>query len=96
MHFVTPIPQDPSYHAFADLSRVLAFQTSVMWHRISASHSWGLGAIESSRVREGDIFTDRIDASPYILFFAGVASIVGSVYYHIDPNNAGLFWIGCQ
>ena len=94
IHFVTPIPQDPSYHAFADLRSCfgipnfgdvasnIGFALVGFWGLWFVLGRWG-----------GNIFADRIDASPYILFFTGVALVsVGSVYYHLDPNNAGLFW----
>ena len=94
IHFITPIPQDPSYHALADLRSCFGipnFGDVASNIGFAFVGFWGLSNVLG--VREGDIFTDRIDASPYILFFAGVVSVsVGSVYYHVDPNNAGLFW----
>ncbi len=94
IHFVTPIPQDPSYHAFADLRSCFGipnFGDVVSNIGFALVGFWGLWHV-LGRWR-GHIFAERIDASPYIVFFAGVALVsVGSVYYHIDPNNAGLFW----
>ena len=76
IHFVTPIPQDPSYHAFADLRSCFGIPNFMDVPNIGFAFVgfWGLSNVLG--VREGDIFTDRIDASPYILFFvAGVVSL---------------------
>lgn len=94
MHFVTPIPQDPSYHAFADSRSCFGipnFGDAVSNIGFALVGLWGLWHVLGRW--GGDLFADRMDACPYILFFAGVALVsVGSVYYHVDPNNAGLFW----
>ena len=98
IHFVAPIPQDPSYHAFADLRSCfgipnfgdvasnIGFALVGFWGLWFVLGRWG-----------GNIFPDRIDASPYILFFAGVAGLA-SVPFIITsiPTMPAFSGIGCR
>jgi hypothetical protein len=38
-------------------------------------------------------FVEKVERWPYVLFFTGLALTgLGSVYYHLSPDNARLFW----
>ncbi len=91
---VAPIPQDPSYHAFADTRSCFGipnFGDAASNFGFALAGLWGLWSVSGER--GAHIFASRMDAWPYLIFFAGVALVsVGSAYYHTDPNNAGLFW----
>lgn len=94
LQFIAPIPQDPSYHAFADARSCLGisnFGDTVSNLGFALVGLWGLYRVSGER--GADIFVNRIEVWPYLIFFTSVAlASVGSAYYHIDPNNAGLFW----
>lgn len=94
VQFVAPIPQDQNYHAFADSRSCFGipnFGDTVSNFGFALAGLWGLWRVTG--LRRAGSFANHMDAWPYLVFFAGVASVsVGSAYYHVDPNNAGLFW----
>ncbi|MDA1097679.1 MAG: ceramidase domain-containing protein [Proteobacteria bacterium] len=91
---VAPIPQDLGYHAFADTRSGLGipnFGDTVSNLGFAVVGIWGLWLV-LGRVGK-DIFSDRADAWPYIVFFIGIAFVsLGSAYYHLAPDNDRLFW----
>ncbi len=91
---VEPIPQDPSYHAFADTRSGLGianFGDTVSNIGFAAAGIWGLWLV-LGRVGKS-VFSYRSDAWPYFVFFAGVTLVsLGSAYYHLRPTHDRLFW----
>ncbi|GAB4487709.1 MAG: ceramidase domain-containing protein [Thermodesulfovibrionales bacterium] len=92
MTLLPAIPQDPSYHAFADRRSVagipnfLDVSSNIL---LLASGLWGMFSL-----RRGACFflSDR-EKIPYLMFFVGVALTgPGSAWYHLAPGNFGLFW----
>lgn len=92
--FVDPIPQDPSYHAFADTRLCFGvpnFGDSASSIGFAVVGLWGLRSVLG--VGSRNIFARRLEAWPYIVFFAGVGLVgLGSAYYHLAPDNDRLFW----
>jgi hypothetical protein len=93
---VPPIPQDPSYHSFADVRALGVFANggnvlSNVGFLLVGGYGflWVLG----SSTGAGMGFVESRERWPYALFFAGVALTgVGSAYYHWAPDTARLFW----
>lgn len=92
--FVAPIPQDPGYHAFFDARHFLGipnFGDVVSNAGFLAVGMLGLLAVLGKQGKE--IFADRLDALPYLIFFFGVGLVsLGSSYYHLAPDSNRLFW----
>ena len=92
--FIPPIPQDPDYHRFADGRRFLGipnFGDVVSNGGFLVVGLWGLSRVLGPG--KTGLFDDPLDALPYGVFFAGVTLIgVGSVAYHVAPDNETLFW----
>ena len=77
-----PIPQDQSYHQFAD-QRTL-FGIPNFWNVVSNLPFLAVGAAGLRRFR---------DNPATVVFFLGVfLTGIGSSYYHWDPNDSTLFW----
>jgi hypothetical protein len=77
-----PIPQDQSYHQFAD--QRLIFGLPNFWNVVSNIPFLVVGAVGMRRCR-GD--------PTAMVFFLGVfLTGIGSSYYHWDPNDDTLFW----
>lgn len=92
--FVAPIPQNPTFHLFADMRSCLGIPN---FGDVSSNVGFavvgllGLWSILGPGAKER--FPDKLDALPYILFFTGVGLVsIGSAYYHAAPDNARLFW----
>jgi len=84
-----PIPQDPDYHAFADSRSLLGIPH---FGNVVSNAGFAvvgvLGILALARRRGHDIFAQRSDAWPYMVFFIGVALVsLGSAYYHWAPSN---------
>jgi ceramidase len=78
-----PIPQDQSYHDFAD-ERTL-FGIPNFWNVVSNLPFLVVGAAGLQRRFRDDPAT--------VVFFLGVfLTGIGSSYYHWEPNNGTLFW----
>jgi hypothetical protein len=77
-----PIPQDQSYHQFAD-QRTL-FGIPNFWNVVSNLPFLAIGAAGLRRFR---------DDPATVVFFLGVfLTGLGSSYYHWDPSDSTLFW----
>lgn len=89
-----PIPQDLSYHLFADSRSFLGipnFNDVASNAGFTLVGVFGLVAVAGARRRVN--FTRLNDARPYVVFFVGVALVgFGSAYYHWEPTNARLLW----
>ncbi len=84
------VPQNPSYHAFADQRAYFGIPN--FWNVISnfpflPAGALGLWAWTRAEWRES---TDRW---PWLIISIGAMGVgVGSGYYHLHPNNQTLFW----
>lgn len=88
-----PFAQPQDYHRFADaraLFGVPNFLDVVSNLAFLAVAVTGLVAV----LRPGRVgFIDRTEHLPYALFFLALAATAfGSVWYHLAPDNARLFW----
>jgi hypothetical protein len=94
LFIIDPVPQDPSYHLFADgrsLFGIPNFNDVISNAGFLIVGFIGLFIITGTK--RHDIFVQSPDAWPYLVFFTGVALIgVGSAYYHLSPSNDRLFW----
>jgi hypothetical protein len=88
--FVPPIPQDPSYHAFADRRAWLGVPnffdvaSNALFLVVGAL---GVGSLSRAR------FIDPRERWPYLVLYAAVFFTgLGSAYYHLAPDNARLLW----
>ena len=91
-----PIPQPSAYHLFADRRPVLGIPNGL---NVLSNVPFaivgllGLGATFFRKVNHTVPFCDRWERWPYTALFASVAlTSVGSGYYHLAPDNAGLVW----
>lgn len=92
--FIGPIPQDPSYHFFADTRRMLGIPN---FNDVTSNIGFGIVGMLGLAIvlgpRRGMVFRELADARPYVVFFAGVALVsLGSAYYHWEPSNGRLLW----
>jgi hypothetical protein len=89
---VPPMPQPPSYHAFADCRAFGSIPNAL--NVLSnlpflVAGAWGLALV----ARGGGHFIDPREALPYLVFFLGaLLTSFGSAYYHLAPDNARLVW----
>ena len=92
--FLDPIPQDPSYHLFADTRTLLGIPNfNDVFSNVGFAIVGVLGVQAVMGTRGLLIFTQRPEARPYIVFFIGVGLVsLGSAYYHWAPSNERLLW----
>src|SRR5437764_6848443 len=77
-----PIPQDQSYHQFADQRTLLGIPN--FWNVVSNLPFIAVGAAGLLKHRDGPAT---------IVIFAGIfLTGFGSAYYHWNPSDATLFW----
>lgn len=90
--FLPPIPQDPSYHLFADRREALGIPN--FWN-VASNLFFLIAGVAGLFVvarwsQTGSVPILRI---AYLVFFTGVAlTAVGSGFYHLNPSNATLVW----
>jgi Ceramidase len=77
-----PIPQDQSYHRFAD-QRAL-FGVPNFWNVVSNLPFIAVGAAGLRRFRH--------DAAIFVIFLGIFLTGFGSSYYHWNPSDSTLFW----
>jgi len=77
-----PIPQDQSYHQFADQRAILGIPN--FWNVVSNLPFLAVGAAGLWRFRD--------DPATIVLFLGIFLTGIGSSYYHWDPNDRTLFW----
>jgi hypothetical protein len=85
---LSPIPQDPSYHQFADIRMIFGIQNCL---NVLSNLSFVLVGIIGLRA----FFKKKIiDLKySYLIFCAGIFFVgIGSSYYHYDPNPETLVW----
>lgn len=90
--FLGPVPQDPSYHEFADTRSILGIPN--FWNVASNFPfllAGGLGFYYLRSINQPGILPDLHLA--YLVFFAGILLTgLGSAYYHYAPDNTTLIW----
>lgn len=91
-----PIPQDPSYHLFADDRSWLGIPNFL---NVASNLPFAivglLGLVVTFRYRPAysPTFSDPWERWPYATLFAGTAlTALGSSYYHLAPDNGRLVW----
>jgi hypothetical protein len=77
-----PIPQDQSYHLFADQRTILGVPN--FWNVVSNLPFLAVGAAGLRRFRN--------DPATVVFFLGVFLTGVGSSYYHWNPNDETLFW----
>ncbi len=95
--FLPSVAQDISYHDFADQRKILGVPNffNVISNAILAIVGiLGLLFVLNNRVRKsGNSFTNVWENSAFLVFFLGIVlTAFGSAYYHLAPDNPGLFW----
>jgi len=91
------IPQDPAYHQFADqrammgIPNFLNVVSNIPLLLVGGVGLWLLLRRNSSESRIS--FGDERERWPcFALYFGVVLTGIGSGYYHLGPDNAGLVW----
>jgi hypothetical protein len=88
---IPPIAQDPLYHVFADgrtLHNVPNFWNVVSNVPFFIVALYGIKALHARRA-----FIEPWERIAFCTFLAGTAAVgVGSIYYHLRPNDARLVW----
>jgi hypothetical protein len=92
-----PIPQDPSYHAFADGRTMLGVPNFL---NVASNLPFLVVGVLGLNLlfRHGTIgpqgpVRERAERWPLLVLFAGVLlTAFGSAYYHLAPNNDRLVW----
>src|SRR2546423_10618014 len=79
---VPPIPQDQSYHLFADRRTLLGVPN--FWNVVSNLPFIAVGAAGLWHVRG--------DPGALVLFIGIFLTGFGSSYYHLSPDDGTLFW----
>ena len=90
--FIDPIPQDPTYHVFADTRSYLGVPN--FWNVMSNIPFLLVGGagIYYSRSKSRPGMTADLNVT-YLVFFAGIfLTGFGSAYYHFAPGNETLVW----
>jgi hypothetical protein len=82
LFLLPPIPQDQSYHQFADQRAILGIPN--FWNVVSNLPFLAVGAAGLWRFRD--------DPATIVLFLGIFLTGIGSSYYHWDPNDRSLFW----
>jgi Ceramidase len=77
-----PIPQDQSYHQFADQRAI--FGVPNFWNVVSNLPFLAVGA--------AGLWRFRSDPATIVLFLGIFLTGIGSSYYHWNPNDRTLFW----
>ncbi|MGH8507757.1 MAG: ceramidase domain-containing protein [Gammaproteobacteria bacterium] len=93
--FLDPIPQDPNYHNFADrrvVCEIPHFGDVITNIGFVLAGSIGLARLLfPGRLR--DAFATNRERRAWIVFFLGITLTgLGSAWYHLQPDNARLFW----
>jgi hypothetical protein len=94
MALVPRIPQDPSYHNFADQRALLGVPNFLNVVSNLPFLAVGIaGLLFLARPVFGECFPAQSERPAYLTFFLGIAlTCFGSAYYHLAPSNERLVW----
>lgn len=84
------IPQDQSYHHFADARSWLAVPNTLDVLSNLAFLAAGLYGLRRMRRRDLCFFSDALRASALVMFLGYVLTAIGSTWYHLAPSDSGL------
>ncbi|HEV7229699.1 MAG TPA: ceramidase domain-containing protein [Bacteroidia bacterium] len=88
-----PIPQNPSYHLFAD-ARTLAGMS--FFFNVTSNLPFlliGFWGLRLCLRKEGVVFSSPSASRAWLSLFAGVFAVgLGSAWYHLAPDNERLVW----
>ena len=89
---VSPLPQNPDYHNFADQRQMIGI--SHFWNVISNVPFIVVGFIAVNKLLQGGVLKyPQALFSCYLVFFIAIGTVgMGSAYYHLQPTNETLFW----
>lgn len=88
---LSPLPQDPAYHRFADARTLL--ETPYFWNVVSNLPFVVIGLLGLTLLARGRLVVDRETRLALAIMFLGIALTgFGSAYYHLDPTNERLLW----
>ncbi len=88
---LSPIPQDPAYHLFADRREMLGVPN--FWNVVSNLPFLFIGMVGIHQVLSRPAGCLPELRTSYLIFFAGVLLVAfGSGYYHWTPSNESLVW----
>jgi hypothetical protein len=88
---LTPLPQDPDYHDFADARTLLGIPH--FWNVVSNLPFLVVGFAGMIALARGRLVLDDGTRPAFFTFFLGVALTgFGSSYYHLHPTNERLLW----
>jgi len=92
--FVPPVPQWPSYHAFADtrswlgVPNFLDVASNAPFVAVGLTGLWRL-----TLARRRPVFLDGRERWPWLVFFLALTLLgPASAWYHLAPDNARLIW----
>ena len=89
---LSPIPQSLDYHNFSDQRQILGI--AHFWNVISNLPFIVVSFIAvHNLLNKGSLKYPQELLLSYLIFFVGIGVIgIGSVYYHLQPNNETLLW----
>jgi hypothetical protein len=91
-YWVPPLPQDPTYHQFADQRTLLGIPH--FWNVISNLPFLVIGLLGLRRVWRGRLpgGLPELRANYFLFFLCMVLIGCGSGHYHLAPSNRTLLW----
>jgi Ceramidase len=85
------IPQDATYHSFADERSLLGIPNA--WNTVSNAAFFFAGAYGIFETKRCRFPFETWERTAYFVFFFGVLlTALGSGYYHLAPSTPRLFW----
>ena len=89
---VSPVPQDPAYHQFADQRTIIGIPN--FWNVISNVPFLLIGLLGLNELlHQKSLYYPQSLFWSYLVFFAGTLLVgFGSGYYHLNPDNETLVW----
>jgi len=97
MLFFPPIPQDASYHNFADQRKIIGIPNALnVISNAFLAMAGLLGLLfilNKQAMKVGGPFMETWERLAFLVMFVGTElAALGSAYYHLAPDNSRLFW----
>ncbi|MGH9726725.1 MAG: alkaline phytoceramidase [Candidatus Acidiferrales bacterium] len=96
VYFFPPIPQNETYHMFADHRALLGIPNclNTTSNILFLFVGWfGMRFVLQKRSQTGNTFIDPSERWPYFVFFLAVfLTTFGSAWYHLRPRDDRLLW----